>query len=88
MISVANVIIIFLYSSQSCIFFPYIHTKKRPAARAVGRFVFLMESSVLNFGCHFDNQLYLIPGAVQDDVDNGIDVSNVDFTVTVHVGSR
>ena len=30
----------------------------------------------------------LIPGAVQDDVDEGVDVGDVDFAVTVHVGSR
>ena len=41
----------------------------------------------LNFGCHFDNQLYLILGAAQDDVDDSVDVGDVDFSVTVHVGS-
>ena len=65
--------------------FPYIHTKKRPAARAVGRFVFLMESPSLNPGCHFDNQLYLILGALQDDVDDSVDVGDVDFAIAVHV---
>ena len=65
--------------------FPYIHTKKRPAARAVGRFVFLMESPSFNLGCHFDNQLYLILGALQDDVDDSVDVGDVDFAIAVHV---
>ena len=41
----------------------------------------------LNPGCHFDNQLFLIPGAAQDDVDDGVDVGDVDFAITVHVGS-
>ena len=59
--------------------------KKRPAARAVGRFVFLMESPSLNPGCHFDNQLYLILGAFQDDVDDSVDVGDVDFAIAVHV---
>ena len=60
-------------------------TKKRPAAWAVGRFVFLIESQRLNLGCHSDNQL--IPGAAQDDVDDSIDVGDVDFAITVHIGS-
>ncbi len=46
-----------------------------------------LESPGLNGGCHFDNQLYLILGSVQDDVDDRVDVGDVDFAVTVHVGS-
>ena len=42
----------------------------------------------LNLGCHFDNQLYLIRCAAQDDVNQGVDVGDVDFSVTVHVGSN
>ena len=49
--------------------------------------MFLMESPRLNLGCHFDNQLYLIPGTAQDDVDDRVDVGDVDFAITVHVGS-
>ena len=63
-------------------------TKKRPAARAVGRFVFLMESPSLNLGDHFDNQLYLIPCAAQDDIDDSVDVGDVDFAIIVHVCQR
>ena len=33
-------------------------------------------------------QLYLIPGAAQDDVDDSVDVGDVDFAITVHVGSN
>ena len=75
----------FFFFFYACV--PIIHTsnKKRPAARAVGRLVFLMESPSLNLGCHFDNLLYLIPCAAQDDVDDSVHVGDVDFAVTVHV---
>ena len=42
----------------------------------------------LNLGCHFDNQLYLILGASQDDVDDGVDVGDVDFAITIHVSQK
>ena len=42
---------------------------------------------MLNLGCHFGNRLYLIPGASQDDVDDGVDVGDVDFAIAIHVGS-
>ena len=35
----------------------------------------------------FDRQLNLIPGAAQDDVDDGVDVGNVDCAIAIHVGS-
>ena len=47
-----------------------------------------LESPRFNLDCHFDNQLYLIPGAAQDDVDDSVDVGDVDFAITVHVGSN
>jgi hypothetical protein len=36
----------------------------------------------------FDNQLYLILCAAQDDVYDGIDVCNIDLKVAVHVNCR
>ena len=75
-----SIIIIFIH-----IFHTSIKNTKRRAARAVGRFMFLMESPRLNLGCHFDDQLYLILGAVQDDVNDSVDVGDVDFAITVHV---
>ena len=47
-----------------------------------------LELPGLNGGYHFDNQLYLILGAAQDDVDDIVDVGDVDFAVTIDVGSR
>ena len=41
----------------------------------------------LNLGCRFDNQFYLIPGAVQNNGDDGVDVGDVDFAIAIHVGS-
>ena len=66
----------------------FLNTKKRPAVRAVDRFMFLMESPSLNLGDHFENQLYLILGAPQDHVDDSVDVGDVDFAITVHVCQR
>lgn len=45
--------------------------------------------------CHYvpisvvtiDNRFYSIIGATQDDVDDSVDVSDVDFAITIHVGS-
>ena len=47
-----------------------------------------LESPRLNLGCHFDNQLYLILGTAQDNVDDSVDIGDVDFAITVHVGSN
>ena len=41
-VSTAKIVKIFKFSSQACPFFHTSTQKKRPAARAVGRFVFLM----------------------------------------------
>ena len=35
-----------------------------------------------------DPVLYLIPGASQDDLDDGVDVGDVDFAIIVHVSPR
>ena len=46
--------------------------------------------------CHYvpisvatiDNRFYSIIGAAQDDVDDSVDVCDVDFAITVHVGNN
>ena len=76
---------------------PISHTSKRKNGRLRGQSVawFLklclksrLETPRLNLGCHFDNQLYSISCATQDDVDDGIYVGDVDFAITVYIGCR